>query len=139
MEPRNFLWEKRAPTTELCGVVVSSNEKVSRLARPPSELFACLLIVSRQAHAHSSVHAVLDCCVSGWSPRRNECRDMAERVRLQGRGGRRIRAPKQSGPASFFLFRVRAKVQLVQFRARMTGPPSDEPKKTGPEPARACA
>ena len=45
---------------------------------------------------------------------------MAERVRLQGRSGRRIRAPKQSGAVSFILFRVRAKVQLVQFRATVT-------------------
>jgi hypothetical protein len=51
---------------------------------------------------------------------------MAERDRLQGRSGRRIRAPKQSGAVSFILFRVRAKVQLVQFRAAMTGLPSDE-------------
>jgi hypothetical protein len=51
---------------------------------------------------------------------------MAERDRLQGRSGRRIRAQKQSGAVSFILFRVRAKVQLVQFRATMTGPSSDE-------------
>jgi hypothetical protein len=78
-----------------------------------------------EAHAHSRVHAVLNCCVSRWSPRRNQRWDMAERDRLQGRSGRRIRAPKQSGAVSFILFRVRAKVQLVQFRATMTGPPSD--------------
>jgi hypothetical protein len=45
---------------------------------------------------------------------------MAERERLQDRSGRRIRVPKQSGAVSFILFRVRAKVQLVQFRATMT-------------------
>jgi hypothetical protein len=79
-----------------------------------------------ESHAHSRVHAVLNCCVSRWSPRRNQRWDMAERDRLQGRSGRRIRAPKQSGAVSFILFRVRAKVQLVQFRAAMTGLPSDE-------------
>jgi hypothetical protein len=56
---------------------------------------------------------------------------MAERDRLQGRSGRRIRAPKQSGAVSFILFRVRAKVQLVQFRAKMTGPPSDAREANG--------
>jgi hypothetical protein len=66
-----------------------------------------------EAHAHSRVHAVLNCCVSRWSPRRNQRWNMAERDRLQGRSGRRIRAPKQSGAVSFILFRVRAKVQLV--------------------------
>jgi hypothetical protein len=45
---------------------------------------------------------------------------MAERERLQDRSGRRIRVPKQSGAVSFILFRVRTKVQLVQFRATMT-------------------
>jgi hypothetical protein len=45
---------------------------------------------------------------------------MAERDRLQGCSRRRIRTPKQSGAVSFILFRVRAKVQLVQFRATMT-------------------
>jgi hypothetical protein len=71
-----------------------SRTRSTRSSRP---VWAFLLIVSPGAHAHSSVHAVINCRVSGWSPRRNECRDMAERVRLQGRGGRRIRAPKQSG------------------------------------------
>ena len=51
---------------------------------------------------------------------------MAERDRLQGRSGRRIRAPKQSGAVSVILFRVRAKIQLVQFRATMTGALSEE-------------
>jgi hypothetical protein len=88
------------------------------------ELLALLLLVSRQgAHAHSSVHAVLNRCVSRWSSRRHECRDMADGDRLQGRSGRRIRAPKQSGAVSFILFRVRAKVQFVQFRATMTSWP----------------
>ena len=55
----------------------------------------------------------------GGAPRRDECRDMAERERVQGRSGGRIRAPKQSGAVSFILLPVRAK---VRFRVTMTSP-----------------
>ena len=51
--------------------------------------------------------------------RRDECRDLAERERVQGRSGDRIRAPKQSGAVSFILLPVRAK---VRFRVTMTSP-----------------
>jgi hypothetical protein len=61
---------------------------------------------------------------SGGAPRRNQRWDVAQRDRLQGCSGRRIRAPKQSGAVSFILFLVRATVQLVQFRATMIRPRS---------------
>src|SRR5262245_23554711 len=61
---------------------------------------------------------------------------MAERDRLQDRSGRRIRAPKQSGAVSFILFRVRAKVQLVQFRATITGRRGRAVKRTAPDKTR---
>jgi hypothetical protein len=64
-----------------------------------------------------SVHALLNCSVSRRSPCGNECRDMAERIRVQVRSGRRIRAQKQSGAVSLILLRVRAK---VRFRVAVT-------------------
>ena len=70
------------------------------------------LVSGRPVHA-DSVYALLDCSVSRWNPCRNERGDMAERVRLQNRSGRRIRAQKYPGGAgSFNLVHVRPKVRF---------------------------
>ena len=70
------------------------------------------------AHA-DSFHALLNCSLSRRSPRSDECRDLAERERVQGRSGDRIRAKTVRGS---LLRSPSCACRETWFRVTMTSP-----------------